>query len=226
MNISPISYNYNKVPQTLSAAPRVPSFKMWCKGESWAEKSFVEMIRKQRVSHSRKFTEFDVADFLSGLRKFKDVHEGIAAFRDLLYFAFHETDTDAPLMKKIYTLISGRDEEQRFAIFEYAKFCQDNGASGFDVMCTLPEDTQNELIGILTKLNGIECKDTNYEKMQENIFSNFNILVYAYDDMRISNGRLSDSYKIENFLMLHDAAKEGEPVMKEMEEYFIEKFMR
>lgn len=226
MNISPINCSYSKVPQAKPVAPQTPSFKMWCKGENWAEKSFVEMIRKQRVSHSRKFDEFDVAEFLAGLRKFKDAHEGISAFKDLLYFAFHEADTDAPLMKKIYTSISGRDEDQRFAIFEYAKFCQDNGASGFDVMCTLPEDTQNELVSILTKINGIECKDTNYEKMQENIFSNFNILVYAYDDMKNSNGKLSDSYKIENFLMLHDAAKEGEPVMKEMEEYFIEKFMR
>lgn len=226
MNISPINCSYNKVPQALPAAPQTPSFKMWCKGENPIEQSFIGIVRKQRISHSRKFDEFDVAEFLTGLRKFKDVQEGIVAMKDLLYFAFHEADVSPSLMKRIYTSISGRDEEQRFAIFEYAKFCQENGASGFDVMCTLPEETQNELVGILTKLNGMECKDTNFEKMQENNFSNFNILVYAYDDMRNSNGKLSDSYKIENFLMLHDAAKEGEPVMKEMEEYFIEKFMR
>lgn len=226
MNISPINCSYSKVPQAQPAAPQTPSFKMWCKGENWAEKSFIEMIRKQRVGHSRKFTEFDVADFLSGLRKFKNVNEGIIAFKDLLYFAFHEADVDGPLMKNIYTLISGRDERQKFAIFEYAKYCQDNGATGLDVMCTLPEDTQNELVEILTKLSKIECKDNNYEAMFENLFSNFNILVYAHDDMRNTKGRLSDSYKVENFLMFHDFAKDGEPAMKEVEEYFIEKFMR
>lgn len=177
------------------------------------EADCIQFLRKIRENRCRKFTEPDIDDMLQSLNKEKNSEEKVNVLKEIFCLECDEygKTPNKNFLKQTLDLISGRKEDDRFAILAFAQHELNNAVKPLEPFYSLPAEKQNKLINILKDINNVT--DMGYQGMLnssdynlEALYDTFRILVYAEDDLaKLSKQEAVNTYKVETFHTLKDS---------------------
>lgn len=232
MKINPLLKNYSYIScgsnkkQTLSQAAdnhiqtslynqkgvNVP-FCGLAKGIDIFEEECISFLRQVRENRFRKFDENDIKEMLTSLRKEKTVENKKNILKEVFELEDEELNLPAKqYLKKALNLIAGRNEEERFALLEFAQHEIKYATQPLEAFSKLPSEKQNKLIKILTKIDSVnepvffKTKDKNIT-ITESLYDLFRTLVYAEDDLTKLKTTDIAKYKINTYHLLKNDMK-------------------
>lgn len=184
------------------------------KGADYAEENCIRFLRKIRENRRRKFDEQDIKEMLGYLKREKDPDNKENVLREVFYLE-SESDIKLPskdFLKRALKLITGRPEDERFAVLEFAQHELNCAVKPLEAFSNISEQKQNKLIKILKNIN--ELNDIPYSAAEpapavesESLYDLFRVLVYAEDDISRLSGAASDKYKIDTYHLLREDLK-------------------
>lgn len=217
------------------------------KGLNTTEDACIKMLRKVRDGRCRMFTENDISEMITDLRKIPPKEEKEKILEEVLSIKNEETyeKPDRFFIKHLIKLISGRPETERYAIIDYALYDLETAKEPLAVFAKLPLEMQNSLAKLLTKINDVNdntfyISDNARQDTIESLYDHFRVLIYAEDDMKKLPPDKAKQYKFDALSDLKSdlkffeningySGKEGKTkivsVSKKIYNYFLEKFI-
>ena len=180
------------------------------KGQDFIEETCISLLRKARENRCRKFTEDDIREILTDLRKTKSPEEKPHIIQEALTIENPETGEQPSknFIKNVIKLTAGSHEAERFAILEFAQNELKTAAAPLETFLQLPEDKQSKLTKILKEINDANAtelyktEDTRIETI-DSAYDIFRTAVYAHDDISRLGTHDADAYKIKTLKMLY-----------------------
>ena len=173
------------------------------------EEECAQFLRKVREKRCRKFTDFDISEMLNSLQKENEPSNRKTLLEEIFYIKPVQSGNvpDSAFYKRLLNMISGRPEDERYSILEFAQYEFDRVKNPILSLSKLPEDKQNKLVKILKKINDVDymyCENSGKCKRYnpEVLYDIFRTLVSAEEDLVKLGKQEADSYKIETFHIL------------------------
>lgn len=175
------------------------------KGLDIFEQECISILRKVRTGRMRKFTEDDITEILTSLRKSQKPDQKVETLQSILVLTDENKELNNKTIMQVAKVVSGRPDAERFAVLEYAENDLKNLYEPFTAFAKLPKENQDKLIKILSKISSVN--DASLYKTEEarantldDLYNHFRILVFAHDD-------LNHKSKIEALKLLREDRK-------------------
>ena len=165
----------------------------------------VELLRTARNGSRIKFSEQGIEQILKILKKEPCPNERYYILKEAFCLTWDETEADGehpidfyniygePISNKFFKdylrLVSGRDGEDRLALWNFTKYEMDNDVTEpIGDFLKLPEKKKQELIPFLRRIYNLslsDCPDVDNENstLINDLYSHFRLLVYAITDI-------------------------------------------
>lgn len=184
------------------------------KGQNAAENACIKLLRKVRDGRFRKFTENDITEMITDLRKTPQKDEKEKILEEVLSLK-NEENGEKPgrfFIKRVINLVSGRPETERYAILDYALNDLSTATEPLAVFTKLPEKIKDHFAKMLVKIN--EVNDHNLYRSEnartytiDSLYDHFRVLLYAQDDIKRLPPDKIKEYKFDAISTLHDDLK-------------------
>ena len=181
------------------------------RGADYAEENCIRFLRKIRENRRRKFDEQDIKEMLGYLKREKEPDNKENVLREVFCLE-SESDVKLPskdFLKRALKLITGRPEDERFAVLEFAQHELNCAVKPLEAFSNISEQKQNKLIKILKNIN--ELNDIPYSAAEpalvvesESLYDLFRVLVYAEDDLAKLSKAEANTYKVDTYHLIKD----------------------
>lgn len=223
MKINSVNFNYNSVylkPQNNKkvndAAAKEPYTSVYdkkgmniyfcglAKGADIIEDECIKLLRKVRTGRSRKFTESDIQEMITSLKKCSNPEEKPVIVQEVLMLE-DELSCEKPdknLIKQLVKVLAGKNEKERYGVLEYAENDLKTATEPFGSFARLSNNNQAGLIKILGEISDVNEKklyksDEARETLLERMYDLFRMPVYAHEDLSKLSAAEANEYKIE-----------------------------
>ncbi len=178
-------------------------------GADSIENECIEILRAARNGVKRRFAEDDITDILRRLKVVKQPADKKNILMEALELNEEYTGLtpSSEIFKNIISLTAPRQEQERFAILEFAANELQNATKPLETFYKLPIDKQDNLTQLLVKID-----DLNYQNMfkdnearesiVKSLYNTFKVPLYAHKDVAKMDVSLVHGYKDKNLQIL------------------------
>lgn len=184
------------------------------KAQNVIEAECIQMLRKIRENRYRKFAEDDIQTIINDLRKVQNPNEKQHVLEEVLKVEDETSGLkpDKKIIKQLISINSGRPEDERFAILEFAENELQNATEPLKAFVNLPKEKQDKLVKILQKIDDINEQnlyksDNTRNETVNSLYDLFRVLVYTEDDLSKNTIKNTDKYKIDQLKLLQNDLK-------------------
>lgn len=184
------------------------------KAQNAIEADCIQLLRKIRENRYRKFAEDDIQTIINDLRKVQKPDEKQHVLEEVLKVEDETSGLkpDKKIIKQLISINSGRPEDERFAILEFAENELQNSTEPLKAFASLPKEKQDKMVKILQKINDINEQnlyksDNTRNETVNSLYDLFRVLVYTEDDLSKNVIKNTDKYKIEQLKLLQNDLK-------------------
>lgn len=190
------------------------SFGCLAKGQDAVEETCIRLLRKVREGRRRKFAEDDIMEIINDLRGIGKKQDKQNILEEILTLEDENTGSkaDKKVIKNVIKLISGKPEDERYGVLEYAMNDLKNGVEPLEAFANLPKEKQDKLIKILSKINDVNEKELFIsekakDETLDSLYDYFRVVLYADDDLSRLDISKADAYKIDKVNLLNQDRK-------------------
>lgn len=175
------------------------------------EAECIQILRKVREHRCRKFDEFDITEMLGSLRKEQNPENKTNVLKEIFSLECEEAgkSPDRKFLKRVLNLTSGRPEDERFAILEFAQNELNIATKPLETFAALPAEKQDKLVKLLKDINNVN--DTSWHGgvvseyyNSDSLYDSFRTLVYAEDDIAKLGTDAANTRKVDAYHILKD----------------------
>ncbi len=174
------------------------------KGVDVIEEECIKLLRKERSGRCRKFTEPDIQDMITSLKKCSKSDDKPVVVQEVLLLE-DELSCEKPdknLIKQLVKVLAGKNEKERYGVLEYAENELKTATEPFGSFARLSNNNQAELIKILSEISDVNEKNLyksnqDRETLLERMYDLFRMPVYAHEDLSKLSAAEANDYKIE-----------------------------